>query len=82
MFLLADAIAPFAGGIVAIEWFSSMSSSVTLLAIASGFFIQMAASDFLPEIRNSATPRRYLVPAVLAGAFVIYIANLLLGKLH
>ncbi|WP_419804909.1 ZIP family metal transporter [Terriglobus sp.] len=81
-FLLADAVAPFLGGIFAIRWFSSLNSSVALLAIAAGFFIQMAASDFLPEIRRSAESRKYAVPLVLAGVALIYGANLLLGKLH
>ena len=80
-FLLADAIAPLAGGVAAIWWFSSVASSVALLAIAAGFFIQMAASDFLPAIRRSAAPRRYIVPSVLGGVGLIYVANLLLGKL-
>ena len=81
-FLLADALAPFAGGLAVIWWFASPGNSVALLAIAAGFFIQMAASDFLPEIRRSAETRRYAVPCVLAGVGVIYTANLLLGRLR
>jgi zinc and cadmium transporter len=81
-FLLADAIAPFAGGVVALRWFSTVNSSVMLLAVAAGFFIQMAASDFLPEVRRSSIARKYAVPSVLAGVGVIYAANLLLGKLQ
>ena len=81
-FLLGDALAPFAGGLVAIRWFSNTASSVMLLAVAAGFFIQMAASDFLPAVRRSPTPRRYVVPCVLGGVGIIYAANLLLGKLR
>ncbi len=81
-FLLGDALAPFAGGMAAIWWFSSSASSVALLAIAAGFFIQMAASDFLPEVRRSSAPRKYVVPCVLGGVGLIYVANLLLGKLR
>jgi zinc transporter ZupT len=82
MFLLADAIAPFVGGVVAIWWFASAASSAALLAVAAGFFIQMAASDFLPEVKQSGAPRRYVVPSVLAGVSLIYAANVLLGKLR
>ena len=81
-FLLADALAPFLGGLVAVWWFSTAGSSVMLLALAAGFFIQMAASDFLPEVRKSSVPRRYAVPCVLGGVALIYAANLLLGKLQ
>ena len=81
-FLIADALAPFLGGVVAVLWFSSVASSVALLAIAAGFFLHMAASDFLPEIRSCTTPRKYVVPCVLAGVTLIYSANVLLGKLR
>ena len=81
-FLLADALAPLFGGMVAIWWFSTGSSSTALLAVAAGFFIQMAASDFLPEIKRSSVPRKFAVPCVLSGVALIYGANLLLGKLH
>ena len=80
-FLVCDALAPLVGGLVALRWFSNTASSVALLAIAAGFFIQMAASDFLPEIRRSSAPRKYVVPSVLGGVGLIYLANLLLGKL-
>jgi len=82
LFLLADAIAPLAGGLVAIWWFASARSSVALLAIAAGFFIQMAGSDFLPEVRKANAPRMYAVPCVLSGVGLIYFANLLLGGLR
>ncbi|GAA3753356.1 ZIP family metal transporter [Terriglobus aquaticus] len=79
-FLLADAIAPFAGGLFALRWFSSVTSSVVMLAAAAGFFIQMAASDFLPEVRRSTASRTYVMLCVLSGVGLIYLANrLLLG---
>jgi zinc and cadmium transporter len=82
LFLAADCLAPFVGGLLTIWWTFSLQSSVILLAIASGFFIQMATSDFLPEVRKCKGPRRYLLPAVISGAAVIYTANLLMGRLH
>ena len=79
-FLLADAVAPFAGGLFALRWFSSTTSSVVMLAVAAGFFIQMAASDFLPEVRRSTASRTYAVLCVLSGVGLIYVANrMLLG---
>lgn len=79
-FLSLDAIAPLAGGLTAMWWFSSIKNSVLLLALAAGFFIQMAASDFLPEVRHCKGSRRILLPLVALGAAVIYAANLLIGR--
>ncbi|MFT4111286.1 ZIP family metal transporter [Silvibacterium sp.] len=80
LFLGLDAIAPLVGGIAAMWWFSSLKNSVLLLALAAGFFIQMAASDFLPEVRHCKGSRRVLLPLVLLGAAIIYGANLLIGR--
>jgi len=80
LFLALDAVAPFVGGLTAMWWFSSLQNSVLLLALASGFFIQMAASDFLPEVRHCKGSRRVLLPLVALGATVIYAANLLIGR--
>ncbi|MFT4111334.1 ZIP family metal transporter [Silvibacterium sp.] len=80
LFLILDAIAPLAGGLAAVWWFSSLQNSVLLLALASGFFIQMAASDFLPEVRHCKGSRRILLLLVALGAAIIYGANLLIGR--
>lgn len=80
VFLGLDAIAPLAGGLTAMWWFSSLKNSVLLLALAAGFFIQMAASDFLPEVRHCKGSRKILLPLVALGAAVIYTANLLIGR--
>jgi zinc transporter ZupT len=82
LFLAGDCIAPLAGGLLTMWWVFSLNSSVVLLAVASGFFIQMATSDFLPEIRHGVGPRRFLILLVLFGAAMIYGANLLMGRLH
>ncbi len=81
-FLAMDSIAPFLGGLLTIYWRFSSRSSVVLLAIASGFFLQMATGDFLPVVRSFRGDRKLILPAVLAGAAVIYAANLLVGRLH
>jgi len=80
LFLALDAVAPLAGGLCAIWWFSSLQNSVLLLALASGFFIQMATSDFLPEVRHCGGSRRILLPLVALGVAIIYVANLLIGR--
>ena len=78
-FLAADALAPFLGGLLTAWWVFSNRGSVFLLVLAAGFFLQMATGDFLPEIRKFEGPRSLLVPAVLLGSLIIYIANLLVG---
>lgn len=78
LFLAADALAPFLGGILTIWWVQSPANAVILLAVAAGFFLQMATSDFLPELRASIRARWYLVPLTLFGASMIWIANLLI----
>ena len=77
-FLLADALAPALGGAITLWWGVSTRGSVVLLVLAAGFFLQMAVDDFLPEIRSRSGPKAYLIPALLAGASIIYAANVLL----
>ena len=81
-FLAADAVAPFLGGLLTAWWAISLRDSVVLLVLAAGFFLQMATGDFLPEIRRFQGPRRFLVPSVLFGSLIIYLANLLVAKGH
>ena len=79
VFLALDALAPFVGGLLTVWWFFSSSHTAVLLAIAAGFFLQMATSDFLPQLKQQPGDRRWLMMAVVvAGAAVIYAANLLL----
>lgn len=79
VFLVADALAPFVGGMLTIWWVQSASDAVVLLAVAGGFFLQMATSDFLPNPRNAGRSQWYVVPIVLVGVGLIYFANLLLS---
>lgn len=81
LFLLADCLAPLAGGLLTIWWTFSVRSSVVLLAAAAGFFLQMATSDFLPEVRRAGGSKRFTLPAFFCGAALIYIANVLIGRL-
>ena len=78
-FLVADAIAPFLGGLLTIWWVQSPENAVILLAVAAGFFLQMATSDFLPNLRAYASSRWYVIPLLLLGATLIYVANKFIG---
>ena len=82
LFLVADAFAPVAGGLAAVLYLSSLRSSAYLLAAAAGFFLQMAMVDLVPELRRTARGHKWTIPAVLAGAALIYAANLLLQRMH
>jgi zinc and cadmium transporter len=78
-FLVADALAPFLGGLLTIWWVQSPENAVVLLALAAGFFLQMATSDFLPDLRGYASSRWYVVPLILLGTTLIYVANKFIG---
>ncbi len=82
VFLLADAVAPLLGGFATMWWALSQRGSVLVLVLAAGFFLAMATGDFLPELRRCKSPGRHLVPAVLAGIAIIYLANVTLTGLH
>jgi zinc and cadmium transporter len=81
-FLALDALAPFVGGLLTVWWILSSRNATLLLALAASFFLQMATSDFLPQLRTrvEAEPRQRMLwmAAVIAGAAAIYGTNLLL----
>ena len=79
LFLLADAFAPFLGGLLTAWWPLSRFGSVALLVLAAGFFLQMATGHFLPAIRQSEGPSRNPLLPVLLGAALVYLANRMLG---
>jgi zinc and cadmium transporter len=78
-FLFLDAIAPFLGGLITIWWLISSRNATLLLALAASFFLQMATSDFLPQLRSQAVRQLWLMLAVIGGAAAIYVTNLLLA---
>ncbi len=79
LFLIADAVAPLLGGLLTAWWVLSARSSVYVLAVAAGFFLEMATGDFLPELRQHLGTHRALVPCLLGGVSLIYLANSLLA---
>ena len=78
-FLIADALAPLIGGLLTVWWSFSARTSVIMLAAAAGFFLELATSDFLPEVRRRENPRAKMLLAVCAGASVIWLANYLVN---
>ncbi len=82
VFLLADSLAPLLGGFATVWWALSQRSSVMVLVLAAGFFLAMATGDFLPELQRCNRPGRHLIPAVLGGIAIIYLANVTLAGLH
>ncbi len=80
-FLLADAMAPFLGGLLTVWWKLSARGSVALLVLAAGFFLQMATGDFLPELRRTGNLRSRLL-LVMLGVLIIYAANLVIARWH
>ncbi len=78
-FLLADAAAPFLGGVLTLWWGISQVHSVLLLVLAAGFFLQIVTGEFIPDLRRTQTSRQVLVAAFLSGAAFIYVANLLIA---
>jgi len=53
-----------------------------VLVLAAGFFLQMVIGNFLPELRSCKGLRRFLIPAVLAGVSIIYLAKISLTRLE
>ncbi len=82
LFLVADSVAPFVGGLATAWWIFSTRSSVILLSVAAGFFIQLATSDFLPRVRRDGLSRMTAFAAVVCGVALIFSANLLLRTLQ
>ena len=79
VFLALDSAAPFFGGLLTIWWLLSSGHTVLMLAIAAGFFLQMATGEFLPQMKQETASRAWWMLAVVAaGSTVIYAANLLL----
>ncbi len=79
LLLVADAVAPLLGGLLTTWWVLSARGSVILLVLAAGFFLQMAAGAFLPELWRSAAKRFTLVSCVLSGVAFVYAANRVLA---
>ena len=80
LFLAADAVAPLLGGLLTIWWVQSPANAVVVLALAAGFFVQMATNDALPKLREYRREVWKMFPVFVAGVGLIYLANSLLAR--
>ncbi len=80
VFLLADAAAPFVGGLLMKRVAVSPRISMLLLSLAVGFFVQLMTGEFLPQLRRSAEPRPRLLACALTGFGVLLAVHLALQR--
>ena len=69
--LLVDAIAPVFGVLVTLLFSVSEESLGMLIALFSGFFLYIGASDLLPESHH-AHPKRWTTISTIIGMIVMY----------
>ena len=85
MFLATDAIAPVIGAILALRFLPSPKWLAVFLALASGFFLYTATSDFLPEAhRRSPSPSVTIltIVGVLIMALAVGLTRVDYGELQ
>jgi len=78
VFLAADALAPVAGGLLALLILPPPRALVAFLAFASGFFLYTATSDLLPEAHRRS-PSIMVAVATICGIVFIGVAVRLIG---
>lgn len=69
--LLVDAIAPVLGALTSLAFSFPDGTIAVVLALFSGFFLYIGASDLLPESHH-AHPRFFTTLATFAGAATLY----------
>jgi ZIP family zinc transporter len=79
IFLLLDAVAPVAGGLLALAVLPPAGALIVFLAFASGFFLYTATSDLLPEAHRRS-PSIAVAVATVTGIVFIAIAVQLIGR--
>lgn len=79
LFLILDALAPIAGGLLAMVILPPPPALAVFLSFASGFFIYTATSDLLPEAHRRS-PSLTVSVAAIAGIVFIAVAVQLIGK--
>ena len=77
--LLVDALAPVLGASASLVISLSQNSVAVFLAIFSGFFLYIGASDLLPE-SHQAHPRFFTTLATFAGAGSLFVVTRLAGS--
>lgn len=76
--LFVDALAPVLGAASTLLFSLSESSLGLMLALFTGFFLYIGASDLIPESHH-AHPKLLTTLMTLLGAFVLYVAIRLAG---
>jgi len=76
--LLVDALAPIVGASISLLTVFSQNAVAVFLAIFSGFFLYIGASDLLPESHH-AHPRFYTTLSTFAGAACLFVVTKLAG---
>ncbi len=71
--LVIDAVAPVCGVLITLLFAVTEDQLGYLLALFSGFFLYIGASDLLPESHHTH-PKRWTTIATVIGMFVIYLA--------
>jgi len=79
LFLIIDAIAPVAGGLLALVVLPPPRALAVFLGFASGFFLYTSTSDLLPEAHRRS-PSLTVSVAALAGIAFIAVAVQVIGK--
>jgi zinc transporter, ZIP family len=79
IFLVADALAPVAGALLALIILPPPRALVVFLGFASGFFLYTATSDLLPEAHRRS-PSIMVAMATVVGILFIGIAVRLIGS--
>jgi ZIP family zinc transporter len=79
LFLILDALAPVAGGLLALVVLPPARALAIFLGFASGFFLYTATSDLLPEAHRRS-PSLTVSVAAIAGIIFIAVAVQLIGR--
>ena len=79
LFLIIDALAPVAGGLLALVVLPPPRALAVFLGFASGFFLYTSTSDLLPEAHRRS-PSLTVSVAALAGIAFIAVAVQVIGK--
>src|ERR1700759_4022827 len=79
LFLVMDAVAPVAGGLLALVVLPPPRALAVFLGFASGFFLYTSTSDLLPEAHRRS-PRLAVSVAAIIGIIFIAVAVRMIGK--
>jgi zinc transporter ZupT len=79
LFLVMDAVAPVAGGLLALVVLPPPRALAVFLGFASGFFLYTSTSDMLPEAHRRSPSLTVSVAAII-GIIFIAVAVRIIGK--